>query len=322
MIKHFSHNDLDGYSCVLLSQLAYGIDAVSSDHCTYEDINDKILDYIHNKDYLSYEHCYITDISITKEVAESIEELIQSPDSDLSASHFQLVDHHLSATALKAFPWCQVHIEDENGVKCSGTSLFFDYLRAKMPNALLLNPLTSAYVEKVRRLDTWDWQALEDIESKQLNDLFSILGSERFMAYWWERLQTDEGPFTFDSTQKLLLELRQNEIDKYIEARNEEIIEKTILGYKAGIVFANRFQSELGNKLGELHPELDFIAMINVGGGVSCRTVKNNVNLATDITEVFGGGGHAKAAGMPVPSAIREMVINHLFHLNEEKVDE
>ncbi len=318
MIKHFSHNDLDGYSCVLLSQLAYGLDKVSFDNCTYEDINEKILLYINNKDYLNYECCYITDISITKEVAQTIQHLIEAHDSDLSASHFQLVDHHLSATALEAFPWCQVLIQDEAGVKCSGTSLFFDYLKAKVPNALLLNPLTSAYVEKVRRLDTWDWQPLEDIQAKQLNDLFSILGSERFMAYWWERLQTDEGPFTFDETQKLLLELRQNEIDKYIEARNEEIIEKTILGYKAGIVFANRFQSELGNKLGELHPELDFIAMINVGGGVSCRTVKDNVNLATDITEVFGGGGHAKAAGMPVPFAIREMVINHLFHLNDE----
>lgn len=46
------------------------------------------------------------------------------------------------------------------------------------------------------------------------------------MTYWWERLQTDEGSFTFDETQQLLLEIRQNEIDKYIEARNEEIIEK------------------------------------------------------------------------------------------------
>ena len=156
------------------------------------------------------------------------------------------------------------------------------------------------------------------IEAKQLNDLFFILGNERFMDYWLDRLNKDHGAFNFDETQKLLLEIRQNEIDKYIESRNEEIIEKEILGYTAGIVFANRFQSELGNKLGELHPELDFIAMINVGGGVSLRTVKDNVNLATDITEVFGGGGHAKAAGMPVPSAIREMVINTLFCLDDD----
>ncbi|ADZ83284.1 DHH family phosphoesterase [Cellulosilyticum lentocellum] len=318
MIKHFSHNDLDGYSCVLLAQLAYGPNEVSFDNCSYEDINEKVSLYITNKDYLNYEHCYITDISITKDLAETIQSLIDTTDSDLSASHFQLIDHHLSATALEVFPWCQVRIQDEAGIKCSGTSLFFDYLKTHASSKLLLNPLTAAYVEKVRRLDTWDWQPLGDLEAKQLNDLFSILGNERFMTYWWERLQTDEGSFTFDETQQLLLEIRQNEIDKYIEARNEEIIEKTILGYKAGIVFANRFQSELGNKLGELHPELDFIAMINVGGGVSCRTVKDNVNLATDITEVFGGGGHAKAAGMPVPPSIRELVINTLFHLTEE----
>ena len=128
-------------------------------------------------------------------------------------------------------------------------------------------------------------------------------------------MEQDSSDFSFDETQKLLLEIRQNEIDQYIEARNEELIEKEIAGYKAGIVFANRFQSELGNQLALLHPEYDFIAMINVGGGVSCRTAKENVNLA-EIASLFGGGGHAKAAGLPVKDEVREMVINHIFHLN------
>lgn len=103
MIKHFSHNDLDGYSCVLLAQLAYGPNEVSFDNCSYEDINEKVSLYITNKDYLNYEHCYITDISITKDLAETIQSLIDTTDSDLSASHFQLIDHHLSATALEVF---------------------------------------------------------------------------------------------------------------------------------------------------------------------------------------------------------------------------
>ncbi len=317
MIKHFSHTDLDGYSCILLSQLAYGKDEVHFENCTHEDINEKVELYLTEKQYLNYDHCYITDISINEDLATKIQNTIEAPDSDLSASHFQLLDHHLSALSLNAFSWCQVHVQDSHDVKCSGTSLLFNYLKEKASYPLLLNPLTATYVEKVRRLDTWDWQALEDLESKQLNDLFFILGCERFMSYWLERLTKDYGSFTFDETQKLLLEIRQDEIDKYIEARNEEIIEKDILGYKAGIVFANRFQSELGNKLGELHPELDFIAMINVGGGVSLRTVKDDVNLATNIAEIFGGGGHAKAAGMRVPSTIREMVINTLFCLED-----
>jgi len=54
--------------------------------------------------------------------------------------------------------------------------------------------------------------------------------------------------------------------------------------------------------------------MINVGGGVSCRTIKEDVNLA-EIAALFDGGGHAKAAGLPVKDAIREMVINQIFHL-------
>ena len=54
--------------------------------------------------------------------------------------------------------------------------------------------------------------------------------------------------------------------------------------------------------------------MNNVGGGVSCRTAKDNVNLS-EIAALFGGGGHAKAAGLPVGDEIRNMVIEQIFHL-------
>ena len=213
MIKHFSHTDLDGYSCILLSQLTYGIENVHFDTCTHETINEKISLYLTEKDYLNYEYCYITDIGISDELANTIQNMIESSDSGLSASHFQLLDHHLSALSLNTYSWCQVHVQDEQEVKCSGTSLLFNYLKEKISAPLLLNPLTATYVEKVRRLDTWDWQALDDIEAKQLNDLFFILGNERFMDYWLDRLNKDHGAFNFDETQKLLLEIRQNEIE-------------------------------------------------------------------------------------------------------------
>lgn len=312
MIKLFTHNDLDGLACALLAQLAYGKDQVDFETCHYEDINDKLNLYLEEKQYEQFDYCYITDISMRAEIAAQINTHFDDP------SHFiALHDHHISAIKLNQYPWCHVTVENNKGIKCSGTSLFYEaLLNLDLPHKdLLEKQLTQNFVEKVRRYDTWDWQPLEDLESKQLNDLFFILGKERFLEYWLERLETSTEDFGFDETQKLLLELRQNEIDQYIESRNEEIIEKEIAGYKAGIIFANRFQSELGNQLALLHPELDFIAMINVGGGVSCRTAKEDVNLA-EIAALFGGGGHAKAAGLPVKDEIREMVINQIFHLN------
>ena len=311
MIKLFTHNDLDGLACVLLAKLAYGEDAIDFEICHYKDIHDKLTLYLDEKQYETFDHCFITDISMKEELAATMTEHF-----GLNPIPFTLIDHHISAITLNTYPWCHISIEDEHGIKCSGTSLFYKALcTLDVPyRESLYTPLVQSFVEKVRRYDTWDWQTLEDLEAKQLNDLFFILGKERFLDYWQERLKKDTEDFSFDTTQKLLLEIRQNEIDQYIESRNEEIIAKEIAGYKAGIVFANQFQSELGNQLALLHPEYDFIAMINVGGGVSCRTVKDNVNLA-EIAALFDGGGHAKAAGLPVKEEIREMVINQIFHI-------
>lgn len=311
MIKLFTHNDLDGLACVLLAKLAYGEDAIDFEICHYKDIHDKLTLYLDEKQYETFDHCFITDISMKEELAATITEHF-----GLNSIPFTLIDHHISAITLNTYPWCHITIEDDHGIKCSGTSLFYETLCTLDVSykERLYTPLVQSFVEKVRRYDTWDWQTLEDLEAKQLNDLFFILGKERFLDYWQERLEKDTGNFSFDTTQKLLLEIRQNEIDQYIESRNEEIIAKEIAGYKAGIVFANQFQSELGNQLALLHPEYDFIAMINVGGGVSCRTVKDNVNLA-EIAALFDGGGHAKAAGLPVKEEIREMVINEIFHI-------
>lgn len=312
MIKLFTHNDLDGLACALLAQIAYGKESVDFETCRYEDINEKLNLYLEEKQYEQFDYCYITDISMQEELAVLINEHFEEPSKFIT-----LHDHHISAIGLNQYPWCHVIIENQEGIKCSGTSLFYHaLLQSEAPyKSILEKSIVKDFVEKVRRYDTWDWQRLEDVESKQLNDLFFILGKERFLDYWFERLMTSTEEFGYDDTQKLLLELRQNEIDQYIESRNEEIIEKEIAGYKAGIVFANRFQSELGNQLALLHPELDFIAMINVGGGVSCRTAKEDVNLA-EVAALFGGGGHAKAAGLPVTDEIREMVIREIFHLN------
>ena len=311
MIKLFTHNDLDGLACVLLAKLAYGDEAVDFETCRYEDIEDRLTLYLNEKQYEAFEHCFITDISMKEPLAAMLTDHFKNLPIPIT-----LIDHHISALPLNLYPWCHITVEDTDGIKCSGTSLFYKALcLLDIPyKEKLSTPLVKAFVEKVRRYDTWDWQALEDLESKQLNDLFFILGKERFLAYWQELLLKDTGDFGFDDTQKLLLEIRQNEIDQYIESRNEELLEKEIAGYKAGIVFANRFQSELGNQLALLHPECDFIAMINVGGGVSCRTIKEDINLA-EIAALFGGGGHAKAAGLPVKEEIREMVIQKIFHI-------
>ncbi len=319
MIKLFTHNDLDGIGCALLACLVYGQEAVDFETCGYDFINDKLTEYLDTRAFEAFSKCYITDISMNETVSRLISTLplSEAPNTPLLSTHFQLLDHHTTALFLNDASWATVKIQESDGNLCCGTSLFYNYLKEHEPTApeILNKPFVTTFVEKIRRYDTWDWAKFEDTEAKQLNDLLYLLGKERFMDYWLDRLlNSGEENFSYDATLRLILDIRQHEIDKYIEAREQDLMVKEILSYQAGIVFADRFQSELGNKLAELHPELDFIAMINVNGGVSCRTNKENLNLGEEIASVFGGGGHAKAAGLPVTDAVRQLIIHSIFN--------
>ena len=79
-------------------------------------------------------------------------------------------------------------------------------------------------------------------------------------------------------------------------------------------VFADRFVSELGNKLCKMHPEIDFVAMIDIDGcTVSYRTVKEDIDLGKDVASLFGGGGHPKAAGSEFGQSIKLKIIGEIF---------
>ncbi|WP_252241566.1 DHHA1 domain-containing protein [Clostridium sp. ZBS18] len=171
------------------------------------------------------------------------------------------------------------------------------------------------FVENVRKYDTWLWkEKYNDFTPKKLNDLFFILGYERFENEIINNLNCNlYNTKNFIDENKLLLELQQERIDKYIEKKNKEIIEYDIAGNKAGVVFAEQFQSELGNKLSELNPQYDLIIMIG-DKTISYRTVKDNVNCG-EIAKLFSGGGHPKASGSQISDKVKLEYIKSLFKL-------
>ena len=71
----------------------------------------------------------------------------------------------------------------------------------------------------------------------------------------------------------------------------------------------------MGNYLSEIHPELDYIAMVDMSNGtVSYRTVKEDIDLGGEIAHSHGGGGHKKAAGSQFDiSVIRDLVIREVL---------
>lgn len=300
-IKLFTHTDLDGVGCAIIAYLEFGKENVDVEYCNYDDVDDKVEAFIENEDlYRSYDSIFITDISVSDQVASMIDCL------DKVERTVRLFDHHGTALRLDNYFWCTIY-EYLDAIKTSGTELFYLYLR----NSLSLTysqtsqNKISRFVSIVRDYDTWRWKELgeDGLVSKQMNDLFHIYGREKFIDWAMKRIKFSTLPLHqdkwFSETDTLLLEQKQKDIDIYVEQKEKQIMVKTDQwGNTYGVIFAERYFSELGNRLCEMHTELAYIAMIDISRGtVSYRTIRDDINLGTDIAHNYGGGGHPKAAG-------------------------
>jgi len=312
-VKSFTHTDKDGVGCAILAKQVFQ-EKVDIEYCDYNNINEKVEAFYIGSEKNNYDRVFITDISVNEEVAH----IIDYYKDKKYYPEIVLLDHHKTAEFLNKYDWCKV-VEVINGGKTCGTSLFYNYL---MDNDLLQNSRAwkwdgcsnlYSFVESVRKYDTWLWKTLyNEIEPKMWNDLLYIMGRENFV----EKIMDIVGfqhAFEFNEFDLKLLEYKQREIDSYIDAKDKSIIVKEINGYQAGVVFAEKYSSELGNKLSKLHPELDFIVMINPSHSVSYRTIKNSIDLGL-IAKIYGGGGHPQASGSQIDNNMRNKIIDLIFN--------
>ena len=301
MIKLFTHTDLDGVSCEILGKIAFEED-INVVRCNYGDIDAKVEEFINSDE--EYDKLFITDISVNKEIADK---LLSVSDKVI------LLDHHKTALWLNEYPYALVQVEDDSVGKMCGAYLFYEYLK-KNHKEFDDTPALKLFIDYVRMYDTWEWkEKYDNIIPKRLNDLMYIDGSNEFIDKMVYRLGNNL--FIFDDTDLMKLQIEQTYINSYITQKNETLMVNDNLfpGYTVGITFADKYISELGNKLCELHPELDFVVLINMSTlTVSYRTVKDNLDLS-DIAKRFGGGGHPKASGSRFDASIVNDILNNIF---------
>lgn len=304
-IKLFTHTDLDGIGCAILMKNVYKNNEVDIEYCDYGNVNDKI-GYFLNKDYIKYDKVFITDISVDENVAKIIDELSCVKD-------FILLDHHKTAEWLNKYDWAKV--EDYCsvfGIKISGTFMLHKWLIENNEEYVKCNYLNSKdFVQLVNDYDTWRWNELRDIKPKQLNDLLYIYGRDKFIDKILYEL--DNCLLHFHSTDDLLLKLRQEDIDRYIEKKNKSIIKIELKGLSVGAVFAENYISEVGNILCELNKDLDLIALINMDYSISYRTIKDHIDVS-EFAKIFDGGGHKKASGSQIDVYMKNAIIEELFY--------
>lgn len=328
--KVFSHTDTDGVGCAILAYLAFGRENVNVEYCDYKDVNGNVREFYLCGNPEEYDAIYITDISVDEEVAAEIDELVAA------GQKWRLFDHHATALWLNQYEWCEVMVGHHySGIKTSGTELFSMYLfeneEFDQYDAHTIENI-DRFVDIVRDYDTWRWKELgeEGIICKQVNDIFHIYGREEFIEWAMRQIQglNYVSPLQtfpqFSEKDKALLEQKQKDIDRYVEQKNKQLTTmKDPFGYTCGVVFAEQYFSELGNRLCEMNPEIDYVAMIDIcHGTVSYRCTRGGIDLGNEIAHSFGGGGHKKAAGSRFDlEYVQSRIMNEIFFYKSDELE-
>lgn len=305
LISHIA--DIDGLTPVILSKLVFG----NIDYKLLEisEVNVFMEEALNNDLFDDYDKVIMTDLCVSEEMAERINKL---PLKD----KFQVLDHHISNIDLNKYSFIQV-IDEANGIKESGTSLYYQYLLDNYPVKILAQESVSYMVSLVRLNDTWEWKKYNKVEARYLTTLLSYYGVDKYINNYVDFLLAHP-TFFFTPTEQMLIDTDNKRMNDYIEEKKEHVIFKEINGYKTGIVFAELYRSELGNYLAEYYSDVDLIIIINLSRSISYRCVKDDISV-NDFALCFGGKGHQKAAGSPLPLGLHDLIIDYIFGGNNHE---
>ena len=303
MIKLFTHDDTDGVGCVILATIAFG-NNLSFEMCNHHQINDAVKAHF---EQVTDDEVHITDIAVNEVLADKI---------TASDKTYWLFDHHPTALHMNKYDWCTVVIDNDDGIKTSGTEVYYNWL--VQSGKLTKTPVLDRFVQIIRDYDTWRWSTIGQygLISKQVNDLFYIYkdlyGVDAFVNWALHCIEYNDFPRFYDG-ERLMLLMKQKEIDAYVNEKDAQMLHTNFMGRPCGVIFADKHFSEMGNRLCKMHPEIDFILMIDLGNNaISYRTVKDDVNVG-EIAKELGGGGHPKAAGSTFAEVYRRAALAAIF---------
>ena len=286
VISHIA--DPDGVTPIILSKLVFEeFDYILSEN---KAVNSNVRNNLDKYDFI-----YVVDLNISEELADYIEENYKDK--------IMILDHHLSCDNMNKYSFIEVNAKGKE----SGTSLYYKYLLNNYNNDLLNRKSTKLLVEHVRTMDIYDFSKTSKEEAEKLEMIFKIYGKDKFIDKYYNVIINDLELYSKEDLN--LVELEKGRIKRYIEEK--EFIEISLDNKRVGVVFAERYISELGNYLINKYDYLDYIVLINMDKKISYRG-NGKVDLSV-IAKKFGGGGHINAAGNCLSSGLKEKVIKEIF---------
>ena len=289
----FTHSqDIDGIGCAILANKAFK--ACKIEPTKTFDITSNVKKYIASKEIYNYDKIYVTDLCIKEPVLDFI-------DNDKELKEKLLVlDHHKTEIeeGNNKYDFVNIIVEN-NGLKESGTSLFYKYLleNGYLKESKILNEI----VEWTRQYDVWDWQKENNYNAKKLHILFEILGLEKYLELMNYKVENLEKLEFNDFETSIITEFEKNvmkDITEILEKIKIVTININDYNYRIGYVKSpykyrndiNEFIISKGNPY-----DNDAIGMIMTDmDTVSYRQVKDyDVSV---IAKHFGGKGHVGAS--------------------------
>lgn len=306
-ILNITHTDADGLGAELVLKHLFGADNVDVERCNYNSVN-SVLYSVYKERVEEYDKIYITDISISDTMANWT--------NNSFGDKVVLIDHHPTAVHLNKYDWANVTTHDSKGKTVCASKLVAKHFNVD-------NPVILEVVSHINDYDCWHWATNGNTTAKDLNDLFYTIGFDKMVEEILHQSETED-KFTIQDKYKFLLEIRKQEYEHYLEASNKSLSVVKYKGYNVGVVFAERFVSELGNDLAKLHPELDFIALPNMRSGLSLRGIKEDIDLGLIAKEIgeglsLKGGGHPRASSVTMTLDYKLNMFSNIFEITKKE---
>jgi len=264
VILHITHNDLDGVSCgILLNKYLKDVETI---YCNYAQVDDALIENARLADRV-----IISDLSPSRRAYERV----------MGEVEVIVIDHHQTSTWLNEYPG---NVHDMN--MCA-SMLVHQWLKGEGYDV-------SAYDDYVDCVNDFDLWKLKREDSLEMNMLFMKYGIYRF----YDRFIKNSSP-KFNEMEKVILELETEKRDFYIKKASSRAIEyKDRDGLKVFIVFAEEYNSELGNHI-IVEMDADYVVLVNMQMMKASLRSRREVSIV-EIAEMNGGGGHKNAAGFPI----------------------
>ena len=344
-VKHFSHTDLDGLSCTLVSKQLFDKKSVcfNYEYLNYGDFN-RIIDFLNNSEESSkYDLILITDLNISMEVGTRIIEAFNNfLDKANNINLFNIpnfmkkmiiIDHHKDSLWLNEVQ--HKYIEYYNNEKdCATRQLYNFIIHCDSPTfTKTLEGCQNEYPEVIdyyenytNIVNDWDlflWIDKHNMVARDLGILCGQTDRNEFLLWQIQKCPLKDkivDKFYFNKTEIKELKKIWNELDFMVDKAITNSIVMDYKGYfKYLLLKENENVSMLSYiirekiKSGEFKCDADCMCIVMFNhNSVSVRQIKDDFNCR-EFANLYGGGGHPAASGFPIHSENEELMQQFIY---------